>query len=160
MTLSREAARPQSDRAKTRLLGFHGTPSAPDIFSREPDVPEAGAGMFPIGWLVVVDGPGRGASFTLDAGLSTVGRDSDQTVCLDFGDVSISRTQHVAIAFDPDANRSFIGHGGKQNIVRLNGKPLLTTEALSDRDEIIIGKTTLRFVALCDGSFAWEPAHG
>lgn len=153
-----EFRRPQSSRAKTRLLGFHGTASGQDIFASDAGKEAARSENFPIGWLVLLDGPGRGASFTLNAGLSTVGRDPDQTVSLDFGDAAISRSQHVAIAFDSEENRTFIGHGGKQNIVRVNGKPLLTTEPLNDRDEIKIGKTTLRFVALCDGSFSWDAA--
>ncbi|MEM1100017.1 MAG: FHA domain-containing protein [Pseudomonadota bacterium] len=152
--------RPQSSRAKTRLLGFHAGEPAKDIFAGDAASGAAGTGSFPIGWLVLVDGPGRGASFTLHAGLSTVGRDPDQTISLDFGDAAISRSQHIAIAYDSEENRTFIGHGGKQNIVRLNGKPLLTTEALGDRDEIKIGKSTLRFIALCDASFSWDEQTG
>ncbi|MEL6550250.1 MAG: FHA domain-containing protein [Pseudomonadota bacterium] len=152
--------RPQSSRAKTRLLGFHAGEPAKDIFAGDAAPGAAGTGSFPIGWLVLVDGPGRGASFTLHAGLSTVGRDPDQTISLDFGDAAISRSQHIAIAYDSEENRTFIGHGGKQNIVRLNGKPLLTTEALGDRDEIKIGKSTLRFIALCDASFSWDEQTG
>ena len=150
-----KAERPVSSRPKTRLLGFHGEAPVPDIF----DQPTAGGPardpQFPVGWIVVVDGPGRGASFTLTAGLSTVGRDPGQTVALDFGDASISREQHVAIAYDEEENRTFVGHGGKSNIVRLNDKPLLTTEDLNDGDTIRIGKTVLRYVAFCNDAFTW-----
>lgn len=149
-----------ASRAKTRLLGFHGTTPVEDVFSGKTELTAAQTNAYPIGWLVLVDGPGRGASFTLSAGLSTVGRDPDQSVSLDFGDAAISRSQHVAIAYDSEENRTFIGHGGKQNIVRLNGKPLLTTEVLNDRDEIRIGKSTLRFISLCDASFSWDGAEG
>lgn len=147
-------------RVKTRLLGFHSE----DLNENKMDAPIASTSTpdarFPIGWLVVVDGPGRGASFTLTAGLSKIGRGTDQTVSLDFGDSSISRDNHAALAFDEEENTAYIGHGGKSNIVRLNGKPLLTTEELQDADLIRIGKTTLRYVALCGPDFRWSAEGG
>ncbi len=148
------APRQTATRTKTRLLGFHSDP-APDVLDTAPAAAATEAPRFPIGWLVVVDGPGRGASFTLTAGLSTVGRDPGQTVTLDFGDSAISRERHLAIAYDEDENRTYVGHGGKANIVKLNDKPLLTTEGLTDQDTIRIGKTQLRFVAFCTESFSW-----
>lgn len=149
------APRPATPRAKTRLLGFHDNSGPGDVFAAEPVAATARAPRFPIGWIVVIDGPGRGASFTLTTGLSTIGRDADQTIPLDFGDTAISRQNHVAIAHDDEENRTYVGHGGKSNIVRHNDTPLLTTETLADGDTIRIGKTVLRFVALCDESFSW-----
>ena len=151
---------PSSQRVKTRLLGFHADEVAPDVFATPPAAAATNDPRFPIGWIVVIEGPGRGASFTLTAGLSTVGRDADQTVSLDFGDTSISRERHVAIAYDDEENRAYVGHGGKTNIVRHNDKPLLTTEELTDGDTIKIGKTVLRFVAFCTGSFSWADNSG
>ena len=151
--------RPASDRVKTRLIGFHADAPEQDVLAMEPAQAANAVPMFPIGWLIVVEGPGRGASFTLTAGLSTVGRDSDQTVSLDFGDTAISRERHVAIAYDEEENRAYVGHGGKSNIVRHNDKPLLTTEEFQDGDTIKIGKTVLRFVAFCDDEFAWTSAE-
>ena len=165
-----QAARSASTRVKTRLLGFHGEALTPDVFASPdpapqvatptaaPTVAPASEPQFPIGWLVVVEGPGRGASFTLTAGLSTIGRDATQSVALDFGDTAISRERHVAIAYDAEDNRTYVGHGGKTNIVRLNDKPLLTTEDLGDGDTIKIGKTVLRFVAFCADGFSWVEA--
>lgn len=147
--------RAASSRAKTRLLGFHDDSGPGDVFAAEPVAATAEAPRFPIGWIVVLEGPGRGASFTLTTGLSTIGRDADQTITLDFGDTAISRQNHVAIAHDDEENRTYVGHGGKSNIVRHNDAPLLTTETLADGDTIRIGKTVLRFVALCDESFSW-----
>lgn len=148
------AASASSGRAKTRILGFHAAEIAPDAFSA-PMAASSAAGQFPAGWLVVVDGPGRGASFTVGAGVSTIGRDADQTICLDFGDMSVSRQNHASVAYDDEQNRFFIGHGGKSNIVRRNGNPVLATEDLANADLIRIGRTTLRFVALCGPDFTW-----
>ncbi|MGC9419080.1 MAG: FHA domain-containing protein, partial [Rhodovulum sp.] len=154
----RSAAR--AGRAKTRLLGF-GQPAdaAADPFARdEPPAPaEPSRPDFPVGWLVVVEGPGRGAHFTLFNGVSQIGRGADQTVRLDFGDTSISRSGHALLAYDDEQGKFFLGSGGKVNIVRLNGQPLLSTEELANDDTIRIGETTLRFVAFCGPDFTWSP---
>ena len=39
--------------------------------------------------------------------------------------------------------------------MRLNGKPVLSTEEMSDGDEIRIGETLLKFVAFCGEDFSW-----
>ncbi|SPH18241.1 hypothetical protein DEA8626_01773 [Defluviimonas aquaemixtae] len=149
-----DPTRTAATRVKTRIIGFHTGGVENDVFAAERAAPSA-KGQFPAGWLVVVDGPGRGASFTIGAGVSTIGRGTDQTVCLDFGDTSVSRENHASIAYDDEQNRFFVGHGGKSNIVRRNGNPVLATEDLADADLIRIGKTTLRFVALCGPDFTW-----
>ena len=131
----------------------------PDVFAADPTQTSSAEPHFPIGWLVVVEGPGRGASFTLTAGLSTIGRDLNQTVTLDFGDTSISRERHASVAYDEDENCAYVGHGGKSNIVKLNSKPLLTTEELKHGDVLKIGKTVLHFVGFCTQDFNWADAR-
>jgi len=145
----------QSRRGRTRLLGFHAEDLVPDPFASGQKAVAAAAVRCPVGFLAIVDGPGFGTSFALAAGLSTLGRGEDQTVTLDFGDDSISRNNHAAIAYDDEENQVLIGHGGKSNLVRLNGKPLVSTTELSQGDQIRIGKTTLRYVALCGPEFCW-----
>ncbi|NCQ23304.1 MAG: hypothetical protein COW54_07820 [Rhodobacteraceae bacterium CG17_big_fil_post_rev_8_21_14_2_50_63_15] len=144
----------RSGRVKTRLLGFStGSLEQTDMFAESRSVT---ADPFPVGWLVVVSELGRGASFALQDGVSKVGRGTDQTVCLNFGDNSISRDNHLSIAYDSEQNKFFIGHSGKSNLVRLNNKPLLSTEELISRDQIRLGETTLRFIALCENDFTWH----
>lgn len=152
-------------RTKTRVLGFEAQPTAVvplfdgiDSPALAPAAPAPGKGyaMFPAGWLVVKDGPGKGASFALSQGISQIGRGSDQTVSLDFGDMAISRQNHAAIAYDPDTHAFYVGHGGKSNLVRLNGHPLLATETAADGDEIQIGETTLVLKVLCSPEFNWS----
>ena len=151
---SRSPAR--SRRTKTRLIGFEKSDGdVVDIFSDAPKAAPTKSVKFPVGWLVVSEGPGRGESFSLLAGMSQIGRGEDQAIQLDFGDNSISRSNHAAIVFDPDTKEFLLGHGGKSNIVRLNDKPLISNEALKSGDSIRIGETVLRFVALCGKSFNW-----
>jgi hypothetical protein len=144
----------QVGRVKTRILGFHSDDFSVDALSAAAE-PQTETSTFPVGWVVIIDGPGRGTSFTLSAGVSTIGRNADQTVCLDFGDSSVSRENHASIAFDEEQTKFFVGHGGKRNIVRRNGNPVLATEDLSNGDIVKIGKTELKFVAFCGADFAW-----
>ncbi len=147
----------QSGRVKTRILGF-SSPNAADAdpFAKAGETASAQVSKFPVGWLAVVDGPGRGAAFTIFDGVAQIGRGEDQAIRLDFGDSSISRQNHAAVAYDHEQKRFFLGHGGKTNLVRLNGKPVLSTEELSTDDTVRIGETTLRFIALCGPNFSWD----
>ncbi len=152
-------------RTKTRVLGFEAQPTevvplfetadATPITVATP-APGKGYVMFPAGWLVVKEGPGKGASYALTQGVSQIGRGTDQTVSLDFGDMAISRQNHAAIAYDAETHEFHVGHGGKSNLVRLNGRPLLATEPAGDGDEIQIGETTLVLKVLCTPDFNWS----
>lgn len=152
------APAPRRRRNKTRLLGFDAAAPEGDVvsmFDKAEKVAPAARAKFPVGWLIVSDGPGRGECFSLENGMSQIGRGDDQAVQLDFGDNTISRTNHAALVYDPTTHEFMLGHGGKQNIVRLNGTPVISNEAVSTGDEIKIGETTLRFVALCTEEFNW-----
>lgn len=147
-------------RVRTRLIGYEhaaGESAAPD----PADAPERGIGArFPVGWLAVVEGPGLGATFALAPGVATIGRGEDQTVRLDFGDTSISRTGHAAIAYDAETRGFFIGQGGKANAVRLNGRTVTGTEPLAHGDLVTVGETVLALAALCGPDFSWEEGEG
>ncbi len=152
-------------RTKTRVLGFEAAP-APVVplfedmgstpIAEAAPAPGKGYVMFPTGWLIVKDGPGKGATFALSQGISQIGRGGDQTIALDYGDMAISRQNHAAIAYDPATHQFHVGHGGKSNLVRLNGRPLLSTEPAGDGDEIQIGETTLVLKVLCTPAFNWS----
>lgn len=152
----------RAGRVKTRLLGFNRMPTDEnDPFEQAPDATaSAQREKFPVGWLVIVEGPGMGHSFSIFAGASVIGRGEDQVIRLDFGDNSISRNNHAAIAYDEEQNKFYVGHGGKSNIIRRNARPVLSTEELHHADLIRIGETTLRFVALCGSDFQWNMAGG
>ena len=150
-------------RTKTRVLGFEAQPAeVVPLFEGAEHLPAAtppssgkGYVMFPAGWLIVKEGPGKGASFALSQGISHIGRGADQTVSLDYGDMAISRQNHAAIAYDATTHEFHVGHGGKSNLVRMNGRPLLSTEPAQDGDEIQIGETTLILKVLCTPDFNW-----
>ncbi|WP_050603908.1 FHA domain-containing protein [Ruegeria sp. 6PALISEP08] len=156
------APAPEEDRrsrVKTTFLGFERADThVQDLIETAAPVAktETAQKTFPVGWLVVTAGPGRGASVTLTEGLMQIGRNDDQAIQLDFGDTGISRSNHAVIAYDPEDRKCYLGHGGKANLVRLNGKPVLSTVALSNGDLIRISESSLRFMAFCDEGFDWR----
>jgi hypothetical protein len=152
---------------RSRLIGDHGPSPAstmggppPSVRSGQPKTQYMRSGSSvdadPVaGWLVVVKGPGRGGFRPIFVGMNSVGRDADQRISLNFGDDMISREEHAFIAYDEEERRFYLQHGGKANLVRLGGKPVLSPTELQAYDVIRIGKTTLRFIPLCGPDFAW-----
>lgn len=148
----------RSERVKTTFLGFErpDTHVQDSIEAAPVAKPMTAQASFPVGWLVITDGPGRGTSFPLIEGLVQIGRNDDQAIQLDFGDNGISRAGHAVVAYNSEDRTCYLGHGGKANLVRLNGGPVLSTVPLANGDKIRISDTTLRFVAFCDDSFDWQ----
>ncbi len=114
----------------------------------------------PAGWLVIVDGPGKGHVATLGYGVNAVGRERTQRVSIDHGDALISRVRHVVITYDPEGRNFYVQHGEGTNLSYLNDEPVLTPMALEPFAHIRIGKTTLHFVPLCGERFCWEDQGG
>lgn len=148
-------------RTKTRLIGFDTSQGdVVDLFDGSNATAPRLRSQFPVGWAIVIDGPGRGECFSLEAGMNQIGRGEDQAVQLDFGDNAISRTNHAAIVYDPETHTFTAGHGGKSNIVRLNREPLISNTPLKDGDTLRLGETTVLFKALCTTEFNWIQASG
>lgn len=151
------AASARSRRNRTRLIGFENASAGPaDAFeAAEPTTAPTEKTLFPVGWMVVASGPGRGHTFALTPGMAQIGRAEDQAIQLDFGDTAISRNNHAAIVYDPETKSFYLGHGGKANIVRLNDKPVISNETLKDGDRIRIGETVLMLKTLVNENFDW-----
>jgi hypothetical protein len=107
------------------------------------------------GWIVIVKGPGRGGFRPVYVGMNSVGRAPSQRICLDFGDETISREEHAFITYDDETRTFYLQHGGKSNLVRLAGKPVLQPTELKPNDIFRIGNTMFRFVACCGPDFCW-----
>ena len=71
-------------------------------------------------------------------------------------DVSISRDSPMVIAYDATSRSFFAGFMGGRSIVRLNGRPLLSTTELKHGDVIELGKTKLMFVPFSSDTFDWN----
>lgn len=110
-----------------------------------------------VGWLVVVEGPGRGKSVTLGYGMNTIGREPGNRVCLPFGDAQISRTKHATLTYDPRGKKFFIQHGESSNLTYVGELPVLSPVELKSGELIRLGDTTvLKFIPLCGDDFNWD----
>jgi len=109
-----------------------------------------------VGWLVVVDGPGKGNVRSLGYGMNKIGRGADQRVVLDLGDEDISRDSHATVTYDPRGRKYFLQHGGGTNLTYLDDSPVLTPIDLKPHAHFTVGSTTLRFVPLCGEGFDWQ----
>lgn len=99
----------------------------------------------PVGLLTVIEGEGKGQSRPVFSGANQVGRSADNRIPLDFGDKTISRTQHAVIEYDASRRMFRIYDGGKANPIHVNGERLQSERPLQNGDQIKIGLTTLRF---------------
>lgn len=111
-----------------------------------------------VGWLVVIDGIGKGHFAPLGYGQNSIGRGQSERVSLDFGieqDVAISRTKHALLSYDYKDNKYYLHGGDGVNLTYLNNKPLLAPTELQGGENIVLGETTLRFVPFCGEDFTW-----
>lgn len=138
-------------------------PAAPGGGVSQAGRPKAGApvsGDFTIadpvvGWLVVVEGPGRGASLNVGYGNNRIGRAPTENISLDFGDEEISRENHSTITFDGRHRRYYVLPGQGRNLVYVNDQPVMSPLELTGGEEILLGQTKLRFVPFCGKAFDW-----
>ncbi len=113
-----------------------------------------------VGWLVIVEGPGKGRAVQLGYGSNSMGRGATDRIKLDFGDEQISRSGHAVVTYDPRGRKFYVQHGGGTNLTYLGDQPVLSPTELSALSHISIGNTALRFVPLCGAEFDWQDAEG
>lgn len=112
-----------------------------------------------VGWLVVTDGPGRGAALPLGYGKNSIGRAETERVPLAFGDDEVSRVEHAVLTYDPRSRKFYLQSGGT-NLTYIEGRdePVLTAMVLTGGEELLVGKTRLTFVPFCGPHFDWHSA--
>jgi hypothetical protein len=109
-----------------------------------------------VGWLVVIEGPGQGRSIEITTGVNSIGRAASQKLCLDFGDMQISRDRHAMLIYDPRSKRFVLQRGDDENQTHVEGRLVLEPIELKGGETIAMGKTRLRFVAFCGPDFSWS----
>lgn len=127
----------------------------------DPTIPladEGTTGKEVVGWLVAVSGPCKGEDFRIHNGYNYIGREEGQIIIT--GDMNISRRRDSAVLFDEISSQFHIGHVEGQNMLRLNGAPVISTVQMHNYDRISIGKTELVFVGLCGENFTWGKKDG
>lgn len=109
-----------------------------------------------VGWLVIVDGPGKGNYLKLGNGQNSIGRGTTERIRLDFGDDQISRANHAMLTFDPRGREFYLQQGSGTNLAYLNDSPVLSPTRLESGNRITLGETTLLFAPLCGKEFSWD----
>jgi len=109
-----------------------------------------------VGWLVVIEGPGKGEDLKVFIGQNSIGRNATNTICINFGDNTISREKHAYIIYDPKFHKFMFKNGEGQNLSYLNEEGVYSPLVLKHGDIIELGNTKLRFVQFCDENFNWK----
>ncbi len=107
-----------------------------------------------VGWLICIEGPGRGSDYRLHAGYNYIGREQGDVRIP--GDQQISRQSHAMVAYDEETYTYFVGPSAGRNLIRVNGKPVLNAVEIKNYDVITVGTTKLMFVGLCGSHFSWR----
>ncbi len=110
-----------------------------------------------VGFLVVIGGPGLGASRPIFEGNNTLGRSSANRIALDFGDDTISTEAQAYIRYD-SADRSFlfVPNLAKTNVVSVNDKRPTAAVELRAMDIVTLGRTQVAFLPFCGPEFDWS----
>jgi len=107
-----------------------------------------------VGWLVILDGANRGKSFELFEGKNTIGRSSQNLVCLT-NDSHVSRMA-ASVVYDSRSCTFFcVPDPGASCVTSINDQPLMNHSLLQKKDIISIGKTKLMFIPFCSRDFHW-----
>lgn len=112
-------------------------------------------GIQPVtGWLVCLNGGGKGKDFRLHSGKNFIGRSNTMDVVL-VDDKSVSRDKHGTVTYDPRGHEFYLSPENG-NTVYLNGEMLETAGRLETDDVITIGETELVFIPYCKEERTWE----
>jgi hypothetical protein len=109
-----------------------------------------------VGWLAIIDGPGKVQSLTLGFGMNSIGRGKTNRIQIDFGDELISRDGHASLTYDQRHRKFYLQHGGGSNLTYCNETPVLAPMELFGREKLAIGASTLVFVPFCNPEFGWD----
>jgi hypothetical protein len=108
-----------------------------------------------VGWLVIINGPGKGQSLEIGIGANSIGRLPKEKLRMYFGDSQISRERHAVVTYDPKSHRFFLQNGEPANRTFVNGKVVDTPIELEGGETIAFGATEVRFVRFCSPGFSW-----
>ncbi len=157
--------RTKTNKQETEIVGFNSTTDKTEVVIADDnktriigfDTKDSTSSNLPVvGWLVIIEGKGKGNSKVLVPGVNKIGRDATNDVSLDYGDTSISRFNHIEIIYDMQNGHFFIERGNGRNLPAINGTVLRQDQDLAKNDYIAIGETTLMFIPLCDEDFNWQ----
>jgi len=135
-----------ADRDKTEILNQGGGTAPSNTDDAVTRI--TGRGDLKVGYLAIIDGPGKGAALPVYQGQNDISRSDTARIQLNFGDLTVSRSTPVLLECDPKQKLFVLRDNGHTNPVTINGTRLSGAKELADGDRIAIGKTTLRFTVV------------
>lgn len=108
-----------------------------------------------VGWLVCVEGAAKGRDFRIHSQYNYIGRARHMDICIE-GDSTISSERAAVLAYDDLQNLFSFAPVQGRNLVRVNGKAVLTAVELQAYDKLTIGKSVFLFIPLCGERFNWN----
>lgn len=128
-------------------------------------IAKAGINTEPVaGWLVCLEGPGRGRDYRLHMEKNFIGRAPNMDVVLD-GDSTVSREKHAIVIFDPRKKIFWAIPGESSGLVYLNGDIVNAPVQMNAHDILEVGQTRLALIPFCGDRYSWTkeeapPAEG
>jgi hypothetical protein len=108
----------------------------------------------PVAFAIVIAGPDKGASFTLQAGRSFIGRSAGSDIELT-NDEAVSREGHALISYDARKNSFLVASGQGRQITYLNGEELVDPKPIKAYDVVEVGRSKISFLPFCGEEFSW-----
>lgn len=150
-----EPVKTEATRGNDKTIATVGTSRMATDDERTQAVFRINTGIDPVvGWLICLTGSEKGRDYKVHSDNNYIGRSEKMDICIR-GDETISRENHATITYDSRDRIFYFTPGEGRNIIRLNGKAVLTTSEIKANDKIELGKTELLFVPLCGENFDW-----
>ncbi len=109
------------------------------------------------GWLVCVEGKGKGKDYRIYGRNNTIGRDEKMDICIK-DDPAISREKHARLAYDMKHNTFNLIPAEATNNPYVNDEPVYVPTKLEAYDVIELGESKFVFVPFCCDRFTWQNA--
>ncbi len=108
-----------------------------------------------VGWLVGLEGPCAGKSYSLREQRNFIGRSPAMDIVLSEDDQT-AEDRHAIITYVPKSRKFYAQPGASRQLYEVNGEAVIDTKVLSADDRLAIGASVFRFVPLCGEAFGWN----
>ena len=108
-----------------------------------------------VGWLVGLEGPCAGKSYSLREQRNFIGRSPAMDIVLSEDDQT-AEDRHAIITYVPKCRKFYAQPGASRQLYEVNGEAVIDTKVLSADDRLAIGASVFRFVPLCGEAFGWN----
>ncbi len=114
---------------------------------------DAAPKRYVVGWLVGINGAGRGESFPVRMGRNVIGRDRKSDIVIHDDQAS---SHHADLVFRPEEKRFILMDHNSTNGTYVNEAEIEPRRDLAPKDVIRIGSQRFIFTPLCHEGFHWD----